>query len=366
MLSIFEKPVAWVPDTGDFSLGQLRRLIPAIAGNIQRVKQHYQENTYTVFADHMCNVLLQLTVSSLEYPSWQFLSVVTERASKMATQRGVFTTAQKGKRYKSRLYPHSECYEYWLHLDDIDYFLIPETEWDNSRTLVCLDHGFSDLTYDIPNGRTVRYSERDVIWGIDIVGMCLKYRQWALQRLKQELPHNTTQFIHSQVLPQALDSIIDISLINRYWCMTYNLPVTTASSVLPMYVIEPHRLDHYLRTLIKTNRNRPMDFRDVLKSIPVVSANSGWEALWFPDVAKLDSVMALFYYSRLHNIERLVYYSVRTNRLNKDYIAQLIRLHNRLITGSLLDRILPDVAENVRYRINKLQMDSKTLFEVES
>lgn len=363
MLSLFDPPVDWVPYTGDTSTGFLRRLMPVISRNIELVQQHYRDRTYVVRSDHMCHVLLQLCMTSLDYSPYQYLTVVMDRVNAIAVQRGVYTTVQRGKRYRSRLYPHAETYERWVHLDDIDYMAIPVAQWGQARSLVCLDHGFSDLNYSLPNGQTVRYSQRDTLWGIDIVGMCLRYRAWALQRQAQALSISPTQFVHSEVLPSALPSIIDLTLVNRFWAIAHGEPLTRSDSSIPMYTIEPHKLDHYLRSLIKTYQDKPMRYTTLLRVIPTASAESGLEALWLPELPKLDTVLGLWYYSRLTHMEHIVQWSVRTNRANRDYIGQLVRLNQRLLSGHLFERVLPDQAEEIYERIRVLQTGAKTLFE---
>lgn len=362
MLSVFFQPVARELDGGVPTAPMVARSMSVLATNVHNVIRHYRDQTYTVMSQHMVHVLLEMCMSSVDYDYFQYLAVVTDRAGRIARLRGIYTPTQPGRRFKASLYPHAECHELWLHLDDIDYSLHSPDDWEGLRSLVCIDHGFSDLNYDIPNGRTSRYSQRDTVWGIDIVGMCLQYRGWALERRRMGLSESTLQFVHSVVLPSALPSIIDLTVINRYWALCYGTPMTKSGSVLPIQIHTVSNLDQQLSSLIRTNRQRPDRFRDVLRAIPTVMSGSALKVLELPNVIRLDSVLGLLYYARLTHIENLVRLSNRTNRANRDYISQMITQHRRMITGSLIYRTLPDVANDVLGRIHELQRETHDFF----
>lgn len=251
-------------------------------------------------------------------------------------------------------HPHNR--EYLIAYDTA--FMPEEAKrnWMELRSVVFLEHPFSDLSMVVPGPNVQRTVEGDVFIGIDVSMLLFQFRCWQNHVQENGYIHgNIQQFVSMYVLPNMLNSYFDLAIVNRFMALANGEPFSVCSTKTPYIGYNYDRyFDKDLEAVLKScEGNRT--YEALLADIPAVTAKNGLEALQIPAMPTTRQVWWALLASRLRIMETLVQLPKRTVRANRSLNNELLLIIKEIRSGGTFNMLPEAETQNYLYRFNRLQ-----------
>ena len=197
----------------------------------------------------------------------------------------------------------------------------------------------------LPNGKDTTTGIGSSVLGLDLNLLSVMYKEFIKRHYKNSEGSslNAQHFSYMYVIPNMLNSHIDITIMNRLMNLYYNEPMTQSMVKHPIMVSDySSKLDSVLRKVISNIQNTPMRYEAMLRNIPTVSSRDMQDALKLPSVAPTQQVSWALYFSRLKVIQFMLDIGGDKGRAaNNDLINDLKFALKQLKKNNDLYAVLP-------------------------
>lgn len=332
--------------------------------NLETVKNYYYNKPFAVRSNHLLVKLLNSIGVPFSYNLERFSDIVDAKAFHLAMHLRISSPLYRGNIFRDIFYG-GDIDEVIVAVDD---YFNPEYVTENWKTVsavTVIQHPKSDLNLMLPNGKYLGDESGTAVFGLNIAMLAVQYRAFLYEEFKVleggESPKSTSQFIHMFVLPNMLDSHLDIALFNRAYNLLTNTSMGVSQRKQPFNVTDyTDKVDKVYQTLIDYYSGSNRHYASILSGFPVPSAGTLAQALLLPNnaptkqsiwtnvIARLPALdfLTLLAKNNGNNSDRTInnmivrYFKLYENDKALDNILMpRTQLQNRILINDILNRI---------------------------
>lgn len=256
--------------------------------NLARVKQYYGNRPTAVMAQHMLIRLIHAMAIPKSLPLDRFYDNVTNLSLDISNVFFLTSSYGYGRIHNGVFYNCPEII--FSDFAPFDYNDV-DLNWRTAQPIKVVYHPYSDLRLNLPEPNN--YPERNEIAfiSINIAMLMVQYRAFRneeiqFQRISGTDMRSIYQFVRMHVLPNMLDSHVDIALINIVKAITEGKQVDITKSMhsFPLLDVTANTitvLSSFARYFSKVSKSTPI----VFESMPMLAHNNICDALYLPDDA---------------------------------------------------------------------------------
>jgi len=311
---------------------------------INKVKDYYRGKNRAVNNRHILNRLITILAPTYTLEDFDYYSRVDSNSRLVSKQFNIVSNINKGKVLNNELYGgNSE--ELLLYTEsDIDLGSFKYT-WMTATPIRCIYSSSSDVSFSFPYENITLPKNSFHIFEIDITMMVMMYKYWCIERVKEDNSTNPNVFIATMVLPNIIDSLIDIRIFNRYLDIAVGNSVNEEIvNVHPFPIVDYTKgIDDVLKQVVKDTGNTSIPLEQLLLSIPVIVEDNALEIVKLTHTYFTAQSKWVLYISRIKVILKLLkVFNKRGIARNKDIVNELPFILKTILrrSGGLPD-ILP-------------------------
>ena len=276
-----------------------RTIKAALRRNLNEVIDFYRTHSMAVKSEHFLVRVLQSIDVPHSLSTERYMENVNRMCLKFSMAMKMTSSIYRGQVFDGVFY--GEGSQEILVAFQSDHRADTLDAIDDRRQVVpirVLRHPCTSLNLQLPDGND-RLTRPDFsVFLIDLPLLAWQYRQFRLEEAKRQQEEggnqrSTMQFIHMVVLPNMLDSHLDIAIFNRYRYYQQGWELEPEIEALHSFqVLEYNQaVDSYIRNELDSLTKTTRDFSSILHSIPLVSAETLQEAMQIPDLPPTQQVM---------------------------------------------------------------------------
>lgn len=233
------------------------------------VKRYYRLNAKPFPNQHPLIRLIEMLPLAWNADDYQYSNIIEDAASGLSRTLGFTSDRFKGSIFTKGFLLGSDTKEAVLSVYNEDFFLDANQNWYKLTPINYVYHTRSDVTIPLLNNKT-KGSGYGLLT-INIPMLMVKYRYWyQWQKSKSDSIPSGAAFVTSFVIPDILDSYMDIAIFNRLDQQLADLPLRKYSSSHPFYLTDfTDKIDDYNRSVLRHYKSRRVDGQAVLTGFPM-------------------------------------------------------------------------------------------------
>lgn len=242
---------------------------------VNKVKEYYRNRDRAVTNTHILSRLVSMLAPNFNNDDFEYFKIVDGESKFIARQFNIVSNISNGKVLKNELYG-SNSYEVILYTTtDLNLDILKLT-WMNASPLRCIETTTNNINFSFPYTNVNLPENTYSVFELDVNLMLMMYKYWCEMRVSQNNSTNSNVFIATYVLPNTLDSILDISILNRFLAISNGVK-------LSQDVFNPHPflilnyssgIDEILKNILKDVRNNKIYLEQLLESIPAITSDN--------------------------------------------------------------------------------------------
>ena len=286
---------------------------------------------------------------------FDYLSIVDSRINMLVSSFGITSAVNRGKMHTGLLYGGN--YKEFIILDTSVYDpYVFINEWKNQSPLVIHEHQEDDCNLILLNGNTKTTKSGISICSINISKLFLQYRCYVASLIEMNEKNNSTfkpnvkRFLNYYVLQNALNSHLDVMILNRINRLFFSEEKLKAGL--------EEKLNVALYSAIKRNGNSGFDFLKIMKNLPSFNNSNLNIGLKLPSVAKTEQVNWLLTMCKIKIYEVLNNLSgERGINSNRKYMNRIIYDCERLLKDGQVKNLIGGATHNdIESRLTNLKL----------
>lgn len=313
--------------------------------NLKTVKDYYNIKPFAVKSNHILSRILNNIGVSYFYTLERFADIVDAKAFNIAMGMKMSSPIYRGNIFKDVFYG-GDIDEVLVAVDDPFDIYDVYKNWKKVSAVKVIYHPKSDLDLQILNGRYFGTESGTAVISINIALLAVQYKAFLEKEItvleSGESPKSTAQFIHMYVLPNMLDSHLDIALFNRAFNLLTNSQMGVSYKRHVFYLTDyTNHVDNVYNDLIKHYKTNDRHYKTLLRSFPVAVQDNFEEVLYLPDNAPTKQSIWTNVVARLKPIEFLIKLSQNNgNKLDRTVNNMILRYFKLYENDGALDTIL--------------------------
>lgn len=333
-----------------------------LSRNIATVKNYYSVRPFAVKSDHILARLLNNLGVPYNYSLERFYDIIDSRALPLATSFRFTSSLNKGSMFKGCFFGEDSD-EVLMAVDDSFNPYTVFRDWKSVSAVTVLMHPKSDLGLTLPNGKRSGTETGLSVIQINIPMLAVQFKAFLKDQkenfIDKGLDSKTVaQFIHMYVLPNMMESYLDISLFNRAYNLLVGAPMGEATKKHAFYLTDySKQVDSTYKEILDYFINNDKHYKIILKSFFVVLSGDFEKLFVLPDNAPTKQIIWAELIARLKVIEFLVKLSPscgnKLNRSENNYFLRNFKLYES--DGALLSVMPKNIEREVFYQIKELK-----------
>lgn len=305
MINKFTRPITSLEETEPNLIHRVA--IADAMGQMKQIQEYHSEARFTVDNSHaICNFINRCDRPDYETLS-EYLRVVIPYAENAGRITGMITEVYGRQAISQKLTNSSN--------DDI---ILTYTDYTSDEILKCIYHPWTYVDYRIPDGTwntELGYS----VWTLNVAAL---FKSYFVHRTT----HTVKEYVYGIVLTGSIESIVQLSLINRVERTSNGEPYDvdkfdTRSDVFP--VLED------LDKLYKYKIYSPT-LATAVNTMPSIHPKGQFHTLHLPNVYQAEHITYLWLIARVPIIISIIRSSSKTlRRLEISDIHALVSLHRK-------------------------------------
>lgn len=243
-------------------------------------RDHYKRiATNNLFIQVIHCFALQHHLSDLEYSDW-----VNNQFSSFARNLGFVTPYSKGRFHLKGILLGPETHEVVQHIvDGEENYFDADEQWANLTPVKYLYHTRTDLGFPLMNNTTK--GKGMGLLQVDVGMLLVKFRHWhKTMKSMMDQPPPVAHFVGTYVIPDVLESYMDIAMFNRLDVQLSGLPLRKYPAAHPFYVTNyTDRLDALNGTVIGYTKGRSLEYEQILWNTPLLFAENALSLVQAPE-----------------------------------------------------------------------------------
>lgn len=325
---------------------------------LTKIQNYYYNSIHDLKDNHILVKLINMLGGPLEYDSGEFINTLYTRSDYICKALKLTSEISTGNIFHNEFFNNSKE----ILIVSNEYFdpYYVEKNWMNIDSVKFILHPNIDLNLVPPYGKGNSLDNNLVIININPVLLALQYKCYC-NRLNYSLDDknfiNSKYFISRVIIPKMLNTMIDITIFNRYKYLYNNQELTNDNIKNPFAVINyVDKLDKILLNYINIVNNKKMKYDQFLNTIPAINSNNLREALLLPDIANTRYIKWSLILSRIEIIDTIIFsLGIKSIANNTLEINNLRRLLRQLKNDDVFLSILPkDLYKELNERIDRI------------
>lgn len=237
---------------------------------LEKIKVYYRERDSGVNNNHILSKIIDLLDASINLEVNKYYEIVDTQGPYVCRQLGLVSNINNGDVLQNIFYKQNS-YEIinYVTTDILTYEL--ETNWKNKE---CLKVTYTDetaLDFHLLNGSKIKNKESLTVLELDVPLMMLMYRSWCKDRLRNNRSTDSNVFISTIVLPNALNNMLDLTLFNRFMCLTNEIDIPSFRIKHPIPILDySYGIDNIYKEVIKDIYNNNIYLDQMMSTIPCI------------------------------------------------------------------------------------------------
>ncbi len=308
------------------------------------IKEYYNSRVFAVKGNHLLCRLITTGFSASNYDTARFMESVYARAPYVAKHFNFTSEITNGKIFDGVFYGEG-CSEIILYNEDYFNPFDGIVNWKSLNPIEVLEHPISDFGLQLPDGDRNSTAKGLAVITVNVAMLYAMYRGFLLDRFTHQYQSQLSveHFIHMYVLPNMLQSHIEIVLFNRLKNLYYGAPMSQSLKKHAIMVVDASdKADHSLNDLIEHMEGTTRQYFQYLKTIPSFFKEDMQECLLMPDIAKTRQVWWSLILTRIDTMKFLIDIGGEKGRAaNMSYINKLKLDIKQLNRENILGLVLP-------------------------
>lgn len=246
--------------------------------NISQTVSYYRARNFSVRNSHILVKLLESANVSIFSNIENFYNNAQNESLRLASIFNLTSSVSKGTTFNGEFFGQGSkeiiiVSDYYQNPYDL------QANWKDIKAIKFLDHFKSDTSLLLANGKSYSDETGYCVLDLNLPALLVQYRCW-LKEQKEIFdsglpPYPTTVFIYKYVLPNMLDSQLDIVVFNRLINLATGAPMGIPKYRHAFNLIDFNdKLDKALRFTLKRISNNDKDFHSTLREIPLIDKNN--------------------------------------------------------------------------------------------
>jgi len=323
-----------------------------------KIKEYYRNKDNAVNNTNLLSRLVYNISPNIELDIIDYYKIVDANAIYTARQFGLVSNISNGKVLENNLYSDNS-YEIFNYVSkDID-IIHMVNNWIEYKPVNVTYTENTNIDYRLLNGRLPLDKISLTVIEVDLIMMSLMYKFWAKDRIRNDKSTNTNVFIATIIVPNILDSMLDITIFNRFIDIYRYGSSSTFDIKHPFTILDYTKgIDKVLTKVVKDVDNRNYYIEQLLLSIPTIVSNNMLDALYIDNpiytrqsewsilAARIDYIVFILEILGVNGIKK-----------NKDDIYKLRIIIKNLENGStnLFSKLPDSILPYVKYNIDKIK-----------
>lgn len=322
--------------------------------NLQTVKDYYKIRPFAVKSEHILTRLLNNIGVPYSFNLERFYDIVDTKGLQVASSFKFTSSLNRGQMFKG-IFFGEDSEEVLMAIDDSFNPFTVYRNWKTVSAVKVILHPKSDLGLTLANGKRSGTDTGLSVITINVPMLAVQFKAFLEYQTKNYLEkglntHTVAQFIHMYVLPNMLDTQLDISLFNRAYNLVVGAPMGSQTKTHPFYLTDYSKhVDKSYTQLVEYFKTNERHYKIILKSFFAVSIADFEKLLVLPDNAPTRQVIWAEFIARLRALEFLVKLSPSNgNKLNRSENNLFYRTFKLYESDKVLESIL---SRNTQYDI---------------
>lgn len=331
--------------------------------NLETTLRYYRENPTSVSSNHFLVKLIESVSVSSHLAVGIYRDRVEDVADSLSMSLNITSPLNIGKVFSPGVFYGSGSDEILIYNagNYSDSYL--EGDWEAFQPCRFLMHPKSDLGLDVPKGEQNNIETGFSVILIDIPLLMCQYRMWRQRerRVNPDDQKTVMQFVSMYVLPNMLESQLQIALFNRLANQLYKLPQGISGIKKPFHLSSvDNRLDKNLGMMITGYRKYRFDYDQVLQGIRIAGDTTLRDVIQLPSIPTTRQVTWALTIARLPVLRFLLALTQENdNRSNQTTNNKMLRTINNLLSNNSLNSAMDK--DKQRFVIDQLNNEIKPL-----
>lgn len=321
MYDLFRKPAH--RNTGSMTypdLPYIKRIVADILGD---VKAYYKRAPKRVDSDNLFGNILVHIPRRMDLDDGRYLKFVEDTAPGVCRAMGMTNTHTRGRVHTQGVTLGEQTDEVVLFINesiDLKHF---NKHWGDMEPVKYLYHTRVDMGLPIMNNTTP--GKGHGVLTVDVPLLALMYRRWRdTQNELHDQPESIYRFIGGYVLPNMLNSYIDIAFFNRLARLSQGIGIPKFPAPHPFYITDiSQRCDRLCNWIIETQASRAEDIEQVVTRTPMLVKETLRDVMQLPKEPVTRSNEWALQIARIPYIRYLVYTAVKSDSGDKRFINEI-------------------------------------------
>ena len=339
-------------------LPYLRRSFDRLLGD---VKSYYHRYPKYVGSDNLFGNLLKHLPRRWDLDDRRYARFVEDASRGIMRAFWLTDATFRGRVHESGITLGPKTNEVMLATEESFDVQRASREWRDWSPLTYLYHTRTDLGLPILNNQSPGKG-----WGVGCINipmLALQYRYWLKAQAERgsEQPESVYRFVGGFVLPNAVDSYLDIAVFNRLARLSRGINTKRFPTPHPFYLTDfSQRVDRLCEKILESQERRSEDIEQVAYTTPMIVKPTLFDVMQLPKGPVSRQNEWALYLARLPYLRYILETSVRHGRGDRSFLNEL---HEGLVEASQ-DRIFSGVGspmvvqqyrESLRYLLSLLQ-----------
>lgn len=312
--------------------------------NISQAVLYYRSKNFSVKSNHLLVNLLDSSQTTVTGDVETFYNQVQDRALRLASIFDMTTSVSYGKIFDGVFFGKGSK-EIIMAIDDYVNPLELEANWQDIESVKFLDHPKSDTSLLLANGKA--YSDEDgySVISVNIPSLLVQYRCWLKEQQAREQAGEATfspaVFVHKYILPNLLNSQLDVAVLNRINNLVKGAPMGVPNYRHAFVMVDYNdRLDKCLKHAIKQITNKDQDFYNQMRQVPMVAVENLLELSRLPSNAPTYQIVWAELIARIKLISFLIDINPSKGaKQNRQYLNQIKQIFDHMDQGNGMQRM---------------------------
>ncbi len=313
--------------------------------NLERVQTYARLYPFAVPANHyLVRLIMSLSVP-MEIPLERYYDRVDALAKNMSMAMQMTSPYYRGKMHQGVFYGKDSSEVFLLNEDYFDYMWVHDN-WKEATPIKVLQHPKSDLGMFVPFGKAYSEERGLSVISINIAMLAVMYRAFILKRKSPVNGHSPYMFLGGFVLPNMLNSHLDIAIFNRYYRQVFgieeanNIPRFKHSFRMPDYSFQT---DFALSQAVEYATRQHRNFNATLHALPAISKTNMAEVLLMPDTFATTQNDWALQVTRLKAVRLLIKICGSTAAAtDRTQLIRLLRSYAHNNVEGMIEQMLPE------------------------
>lgn len=312
--------------------------------NISQAVLYYRSRNFSVKSNHILASLLTSSETTINGNVETFYNQIQNRSLRLASIFELTSSVSFGKVFDGVFFGKGSK-EIIIATDDYINPLELEANWQDVESVKFLDHPKSDTSLLLANGKAYSEETGYSVISVNIPALLVQYRCWLKeQKILADLGESTyspATFVHKYILPNLLNSQLDVAIFNRVNNLVKGAPMGKPNFRHAFQLIDyDDRLDKVLVQSLKQVKNKDVDFFNTMRQIPLVSVENLLELSILPSNAPTYQLVWAELIARIKLISFLVDANPSAGqKQSQQYLNQIKKIFDHMDQNNGMQRV---------------------------